>query len=568
MSAPIDDKGFSEPLRYAPPWARRAAPDGSGDGAPAAVPDIPSEPPMRTEADAADPTPDDPPEEAHPPPPFALDPFSPGPFTDDLSPRREPPRDLDEHRVDPSSEQAPYDPAEEEKRQADDQSFGGLQFGDPAPDHAAPEHRVPDHSAPAEEDPRDLIFSAPKEPDDRAPRTSDDHASAAAAKTARPETTPVLREPARPEPPRIADSPAMVPSAGDPGGFGWLRSRPFEGDVAMRELTRRLALDPHLLPEPPRAADRLRVPWRAAAFVAALCGAAAAVALALVLMLFPSAGTAPRNDLNNMPALAGAKTDRAMMAGLERTAPVRLVLVETRRAARGEPVALAVTLTRGLGDGSLIVSGLTAGSRLSAGAALTPDRWRVPLADLGRIAVVPPRGFVGTMELGLELRLPDDTVGDRSSMRIEWSGAVITPIAGEAAASPAAPAQPRGPARGGLELASASTSAPASAAAAAPAQAQAVDPEEIAILLERGKAFVARGDLAAARLLLRRAAEAGDAQAALLLGSTFDPAALKQLEVLGAVGDAAQAQLWYQRAAELGSADAARRLDSLARGSR
>jgi hypothetical protein len=266
-----------------------------------------------------------------------------------------------------------------------------------------------------------------------------------------------------------------------------------------------------------------------------------------------------------MPALAGAKTDRALMAGLERTAPVRLVLVETRRAARGEPVALAVTLTRGLGEGSLIVSGLVAGSRLSNGAALTPDRWRVPLADLGRIAVVPPRGFVGTMDLGLELRLPDDTIGDRSSMRIEWSGAVITPVAGEAAGSPAAPAPSRGPARG-LELASVPSSTPVPIVA--PVTAPAVDPEEIAILLERGKAFVARGDIAAARLLLRRAAEAGDAQAALLLGSTFDPAALKQLEVLGAVGDAAQAQLWYQRAAELGSTDAAKRLDSLARGSR
>ncbi|NVO17918.1 MAG: hypothetical protein HXX10_28185 [Rhodoplanes sp.] len=110
--------------------------------------------------------------------------------------------------------------------------------------------------------------------------------------------------------------------------------------------------------------------------------------------------------------------------------------------------------------------------------------------------------------------------------------------------------------------------APAAAPASVPVAGPAVDPEEIAILLERGKAFVARGDLAAARLLLRRAAEAGDAQAALLLGSTWDPAALKQLEVLGAVGDAAQAQLWYRRAAELGSADAGKRLDALARGTR
>jgi hypothetical protein len=555
MSAPIDDKGFSEPLRYAPPWARRAAPDGAGESAPPALPDIPSAPPVRADAGPAEPSTDGPPAEADPHDPFTHDPFTDVPFADDLLARREAPRDLDQPDPDPPSEPVRRDPARQEDRPADTPPFGGLQFGDlPA---------VEGRPAPEAEDPRDLIFSAPKLQDDAAARAADQSPSAVAPKPARPE--PARPEPARPEPPHIADSPGMVPAAGDSGGFGWLRSRPFEGDVAMRDLTRRLALDPHLLPEPPRAADRLRVPWRAAVFVAALCGAAAAVALALVLVLFPSAGTVPRVDVNDMPALAGANTDRVLMAALERTAPVRLVLVETRRAGRGEPVALAVTLTRGLGEGSLIVSGLATGSRLSTGTAVASDRWRVPLADLGRIAVVPPPGFVGVMELGLELRLPDDTIGDRSSMRIEWSGAVITPVAGDPAGSAAAPpAQPLGPARG-PELASVP---PSTAPAAVPAAGPAVDPEEIAILLERGKAFVARGDLAAARLLLRRAAEAGDAQAALLLGSTFDPAALRQLEVLGAVGDAAQARLWYQRAAELGSTDAARRLDSLARGSR
>ncbi|NVO18040.1 MAG: hypothetical protein HXX10_28810, partial [Rhodoplanes sp.] len=450
MSAPIDDKGFSEPLRYAPPWARRAAPDAAGESAPPAVPDIPSEPPVRAEAEPADPSMGDPPAEADPHDSSSHD-FS----ADDLSARREAPRDLDRPDAEQPKAASRRDPAAPEDRQADAPSIGDLQFGDPAPADSAS-----DDSAAAADDPRDLIFSAPKLQDDAAPRAAERRPAGVVPKTARPVPPPVVREPARSEPPHIEDSPTTVPSAGDPGGFGWLRQRPFEGDVAMRELTRRLALDPHLLPEPPRAVDRLRVPWRAAAFVAALCGAAAAVALALVLVLFPSAGTAPRSDVIDIPALAGAKTDRALMAGLERSAPVRLVLVETRRAGRGEPVALGVTLTRGLGEGSLIVSGLAAGSRLSAGAALASDRWRVPLADLGRVAVVPPRGFSGTMELGLELRLPDDTVGDRSAMRIEWSGAAITPVAAESAGSPAAPAQPRGSARGGPELASAPTPAP------------------------------------------------------------------------------------------------------------
>ncbi|RAI26725.1 hypothetical protein CH338_30560, partial [Rhodoplanes elegans] len=145
-----------------------------------------------------------------------------------------------------------------------------------------------------------------------------------------PDTEPVRTAPPRPEPPRaartepllIADSPAMVPSAGDPGGFGWLKPRPFAGDLAVRELGRRLALDPHAVPEPPMPV-RVRVPWRGAGIAAALTGVAAALALAVVVVLIPSAGREAAG-----PALAGAPSDRALMAGLERAAPVRLVLVE------------------------------------------------------------------------------------------------------------------------------------------------------------------------------------------------------------------------------------------------
>jgi hypothetical protein len=57
-------------------------------------------------------------------------------------------------------------------------------------------------------------------------------------------------------------------------------------------------------------------------------------------------------------------------------------------------------------------------------------------------------------------------------------------------------------------------------------------------------------------LLLRRAAEAGSAEAALALGETFDPVVFQRLHVIGIEPDAAMAQKWYQRAAELGSAAA------------
>jgi hypothetical protein len=77
--------------------------------------------------------------------------------------------------------------------------------------------------------------------------------------------------------------------------------------------------------------------------------------------------------------------------------------------------------------------------------------------------------------------------------------------------------------------------------------------DQIAALLQRGKDFAAQGDLISARLLLRRAAEAGSAEAALALGETFDPLVFQRLGVIGITPDATSAKKWYERAAELGS---------------
>jgi hypothetical protein len=95
-----------------------------------------------------------------------------------------------------------------------------------------------------------------------------------------------------------------------------------------------------------------------------------------------------------------------------------------------------------------------------------------------------------------------------------------------------------------------------------PSQRQA-NSEELAVLLKRGKELIATGDLAAARLVLQRAAEANNAEAALALGATYDPLVLRQLKVYGFTPDAAMARSWYEKAAELGSSAAPRRLELL-----
>jgi hypothetical protein len=87
--------------------------------------------------------------------------------------------------------------------------------------------------------------------------------------------------------------------------------------------------------------------------------------------------------------------------------------------------------------------------------------------------------------------------------------------------------------------------------------------DELASLLQRANDFIKSGDLSSARLLLRRAAEAGDAHAALTLASTFDPNVLKALGFQDAGADVAKARLWYERAVKFGSAEAPQRLQQL-----
>jgi TPR repeat protein len=100
---------------------------------------------------------------------------------------------------------------------------------------------------------------------------------------------------------------------------------------------------------------------------------------------------------------------------------------------------------------------------------------------------------------------------------------------------------------------------PAPAVVAAAAAAQTDDD-----LVPSGIGFMRTGDIATARLYFERAAEAGNAHAALLVGETYDGPLLSKLGVRGMRGDPQEATRWYERARDLGDADAAERLVGIA----
>src|SRR5258705_561564 len=191
----------------------------------------------------------------------------------------------------------------------------------------------------------------------------------------------------------------------------------------------------------------------------------------------------------------------------------RLAILRPPSGGVDDAIPLGVSLAGANGSASLLISGLPAGSTTSTGRPLEAGNWRLPASELSNAAIRPPRGFVGAIDLAAELRLADDTVADRLSLRLTWQTPETTTTI--AAAQTSAVAAPVGTGSTGTQP----RETPNSQATSAPLRR--MDREEITDLLKRGGEFVAAGNLGPARLALRRAAQAGDPQAAFVLATTY-----------------------------------------------
>ena len=102
-------------------------------------------------------------------------------------------------------------------------------------------------------------------------------------------------------------------------------------------------------------------------------------------------------------------------------AAARLEVDFDRPAPAGRPVPLRLDVADAPKDSTIVISGLGPNTTLSAG----EDRdveWRLGLADISNLSVIPPKDFVGNMILVVELRLPDGAVAGRQIVKLEWTG--------------------------------------------------------------------------------------------------------------------------------------------------
>ncbi|MDX2157219.1 MAG: hypothetical protein SFW09_11985 [Hyphomicrobiaceae bacterium] len=255
------------------------------------------------------------------------------------------------------------------------------------------------------------------------------------------------------------------------------------------------------------------------------------------------------------------------------------------------------------------IHGLSPKMALSDGHVIAPGAWAVPLAALETLKVFVPAGFTGKSDVRVSVLSIDGgliaearlalvvaavALGERPSApsglgaaatASRPAGAPAPPAAADAGggidrlpqrfAAPvvrAAPRQPSPPSAAAPDLPGVAAlppaplppaPAPSIGAGAAPRLSQ--EARERAIgFLARGKKLLVEGNVALARLLFERAADAGLAEGALAMGETFDSAELGRRGVVGVRPDTKEARRWYEKARELGAGeDALRRLERL-----
>ncbi len=353
---------------------------------------------------------------------------------------------------------------------------------------------------------------------------------------------------------RVGDD-ASLNATGQSGQPPWKRSQrrgSFAGDIAIVELRDKLGLAPERLPEPPPS-PAVKYWW-----ASRLAGVAVVTAVGIIgyRLGSPPPTSSPQVALrSNQQGLASDRSlaaahppqsadqpfaspaaakaivpqfDEQKSSDSARAASPRLTINAVRPQQVDETARLTVSAADAGASAAVVIGGVAPGSALSAGTRQGPNTWRVSIEELASTVITPPPGFVGAMDLTLELRLADDTAADRKSLRLEWSG--------DGASAPAK-SQPRRLATG-----------------------------EIALMVKSGTEYMANGNIGAARMMLQPAAEAGDLVAAFAFAESFDPLVLRKLNTKGGItANVGLAQAWYQKAKDLGSAVARERLESLAR---
>jgi hypothetical protein len=200
------------------------------------------------------------------------------------------------------------------------------------------------------------------------------------------------------------------------------------------------------------------------------------------------------------------------------------------------------------GAGFIRILGLPPSFSLNRGFAAV-GAWAVSTRDLSGLTLTAPGDFEGNLLLTIEL------VRDQNAEPLRWQVQIALAQKRPAGSPPPpamatmAPASPGSPPKPPESIGSMKAAQPLRAASRAQ--------------MNRARELLQNNDVAAARLIFKRLAETGLAEAAFNLAQTYDPDFLKTILTAGLEPDPALARQWYERAAAMGDAAAASRVSEL-----
>lgn len=240
------------------------------------------------------------------------------------------------------------------------------------------------------------------------------------------------------------------------------------------------------------------------------------------------------------------------------TPTISLPATITAQSASQIPLPISVGPSRAIPRHTFVrVRGLPPLAALSEGHAIAPGAWAIPLAALPELKIMMPAGAVGRSDFVATL--------------VAIDGSILAAAKSTLVIAPNQQSQKQGRPPGGVTILRAGTQpkapdTPARIGGPAPSTASRLTPEDrerAQRLMSKAEEEMDQGNISAARLLYEEAASVGLAEAAMALGSTYDPPELSRLHAFGVVPNRDEARRWYQRARELGAEGAAAQLQRL-----
>lgn len=271
-------------------------------------------------------------------------------------------------------------------------------------------------------------------------------------------------------------------------------------------------------------------------------------ALSLLIGLF-LLGSAPLTGIGEAAAQSPSETLSLVIPSVMRVEPGTETLLPIQITPSGAAPRRAMVLIRGLPQTIA----------LSGGRLFESGVWSVPVGDLNGLRIFLPVGARGQNDLSISVVTIDGNLLAEAASSLVIAEASVKPNSATAtpngqtvltAAPPAASPRP---------------AAPQPQSAATPTQRLTPETRDaLTGLVKKGDENMRTGNVVAARLLYRHAAENGLAAGALAMASTFDEVELARLRVRGGVqADPKEAKVWYDKARALGAVEAEERLQRL-----